>query len=58
MFLSKIQQSYCYTRLCNYREAFVFKPISNQLNILVGCSLSFIRYINASNLNMNDDNLL
>ena len=33
-------KSYCYTQLCNYREEFVFKPISNQLNILVGCNLN------------------
>ena len=41
MFLSKIQQSDCYTQLCNYREDFVFKLISNQLNIRVGCNLGF-----------------
>ena len=29
MFLSKVQQSYCYTQLCNYRDEIVFKPISN-----------------------------
>ena len=39
MFLSKIQQSDCYTQLCNYRED--FKLISNQLNIRVGCNLGF-----------------
>ena len=32
MFLSKIQQSYCNTELCNYRKAFVFEPSSNQLH--------------------------
>ena len=35
IFLSKVQQSDCYTQLCNYREEFLFKPISNQLNILL-----------------------
>ena len=35
MFLTKVQQSYCYTKLCNYREEFVFKSISNIPNILV-----------------------
>ena len=29
--------------MCIYRNAFVFKPISNQLNILVGCNLSFTK---------------
>ena len=29
MFLTKVQQSYCYTNLCNYRDEFVLKPISN-----------------------------
>ena len=33
MFLSKVQQFYCYIQLCNYREEFVF-------NILLGCNLS------------------
>ena len=37
MFLTKVQQSYCYTKLCNYREEFVLKPISNIPNILVCC---------------------
>ena len=49
MFLNKVQQSYCFTHLCNYREGF---PISNQLNILVGCNLSFTRSLNASYLKM------
>ena len=37
MLLTKIQQSYCYTKLCNYREEFVLKPsnISNIPNYLV-----------------------
>ena len=43
MLLSKEQQSYCYTPLCNCREAFVFIPISNQLDILVGYNVSFTR---------------
>lgn len=46
MLLSKVQQNDCYTQLCNYREEFVSKPISNQLNILVGCNLSFKRSLN------------
>ena len=29
---------------------FFFKPISNQLNILLGCTLSLTRYFNASYL--------
>ena len=48
MFLNKVQQSYCCTQLCNYREEFVFKPISNQLNILVSSNLSLTRSLNAS----------
>ena len=48
----KVQQSYYYTQLCNYREEFVFKPISNQFNIVVGCNLSFTRSLNASYLEM------
>ena len=28
MCFSKVQQSDCYTQLCNYREKFVLKPIS------------------------------
>ena len=35
MVLTKIQQSYCYTKLCNYKEEFVLKSISNIPNILV-----------------------
>ena len=52
MFLSKVQQSYCYTQLCNYREQFVFKPISSQFNIVVGCNLSFNRSLNACYVEM------
>ena len=52
MFLSKVQQSYCYIQLCNYREEFVVKPISSQFNIDVGCSLNFTRPLNASYLEM------
>ena len=52
MFLSKVQQSYCYTQLCDYREEFEFKSISNQLNILVSCNLNFTRSLNASYLEM------
>ena len=43
MFLSKVQQSYCYIQLRNYKEEFVLKPINNQLNILVGCNLIYTR---------------
>ena len=52
MLSSKIQRSYCYTQLCSYRKAFVFKPISNQLNIIVGWNLSFTMSLNASYLQM------
>ena len=52
MALSKVQQSYCYTQLCNYRKEYVFKPISNQLNIPVGCNVSFTSFLNASYLVM------
>ena len=52
MFLSKVQKSDCYIQLCNYREDFAFKPISNQLNIPGGCSLSFTRSLNVSYLEM------
>ena len=52
MFLSKAQQSYSYTQFCNYREEFVFKPISSQFNIFVGCNLNFSRSLNASYLEM------
>ena len=37
-FLTKVQQSYCYTKLCNYIEEFVLKLISNIPNILVCCN--------------------
>ena len=50
MLLSKAQQSYCYTQLCNYREEFVLKPFSDWLNILVTCNLSFTWSLNASYL--------
>ena len=45
--VNKICKSYCYTQLCNYREQFVFKPISSQFNIVAGCNLSFTRSLNA-----------
>ena len=32
--------------MCIYREAFVFKSISNQLNILLGCNLSSTKSLN------------
>ena len=48
MFLNKVQQSYCYAQLCNYKEEVVFKPINSQLNILVDCNLSFTMSLNAS----------
>ena len=50
MFLSKVQQSGCYTQLCNYREGFVLKLNINQLNILVKCNLSFTKSVNFSYL--------
>ena len=34
MFLRKVQHSYCYTKLCNCKEEFVLKPVSNISNIL------------------------
>ena len=46
MFLRKIQQSYFYTDLSNYREEFVLKVISNISNILVCCNLYFTRSLN------------
>ena len=39
MFFREVQQRYSYTKLCNYREEFVLKPISNISNILVCCKL-------------------
>ena len=44
MFLNKVQQSYFYTQLCNYREEFVIQPISNKFNNLVGCNLNFTTF--------------
>ena len=38
--------------MCIYRKAFVFKPISNQLNILVGYNLSFTKFLNTSYFEM------
>ena len=38
MFLKKAQQSYCYTKTCNYIEEFVLKPTGNIPNILVCCN--------------------
>ena len=52
MFLNEVQQSYCYSQLCNYREGFKFKPISSQFNIFVGCNLNFTRSLNASYFEM------
>ena len=50
IFLNKVQKSYCYSQLRSYREEFLFKPVSNQLNIFAGCDLTFIRSLNASYL--------
>ena len=36
--------------MCNCREGYVFKSISSQFNIAVGCNLSFARLLNASYL--------
>ena len=33
--------------MCIHGKAFIFKPISNQLNILVGYKLSFTKSLNA-----------
>ena len=52
MFVSKMQYSYQYTKWCNYRKAFVFKPNSNQLNMLVGYNFSFTRSLNTFYLKM------
>ena len=38
--------------MCIYRKVFVFKPITNQLNILVGCNLSFTKSLNSSYFEM------
>ena len=51
-FLSKVQQSYCYSQLCSYREEFKFKPTSSQFNIFVGCNLNFTKSLNVSYLKM------
>ena len=40
IFLNKVQQSYCYTQFCNYREEFEFKPISSEFNIVLDTSFS------------------
>ena len=55
MLWSKVQQSYCYTQLCNYREEFLFKYFGNQLNIL--CNLSFARSLSASYFEMDGQSL-
>ena len=52
MFLSKVQQSSCYTQLCNYREGFVFMSISSQFSIILGCNLSLTWSLNASYVEM------
>ena len=41
-----------------YRKTFVYKPISNQLNILVVCNLSFSKSLNTSYLLLWMDNLM
>ena len=46
MFFKKVQQSYRYTKLCNYREEFVHKPISNISSILVCWNLSLTWSLN------------
>ena len=48
------QVKYNHTHLSNCREEFVFKPISNQLNIIAVCNLSFTRSLNASYFEMNE----
>ena len=52
MFLSKVQQSYCYTQLWNYKQEFVFKPVSTQFNIAVDCNLNFTESLIAFYLKM------
>ena len=39
--------------MCIYRKAFAFKPICNQLNILVDCNLSFTKSLNTSYFKVN-----
>ena len=46
MFLGKVQWYYWHIQMFIYRKIFVFKPISNQLNILV--ALSFTKSLNTS----------
>ena len=41
MFLSKIQQSYCYIQLCKYRKAFVFESVSNELQFFLELQFKF-----------------
>ena len=53
MLLRKVQQSYCDTKLCDYTEELILKPISNISNILVCCNLSFTRSLNVSYFQMN-----
>ena len=38
--------------MCIYSKAFVFKPISKQLNIPVGYNLSFTNSLNTSHFKM------
>ena len=54
MFLSKVQQSYCYIQLYNFREEFVFESINSQSDIVLGCHLSFTRALNASYLEIDE----
>ena len=51
-FSSFISIRYVICFLCNYREEFVLKTIRSQFNIVLGCNLSFIRYLNASHLEL------
>ena len=44
--------------MCNYREEFVFKPISSEFNIVVSYNLSFTRSLNASYLEMDGLNAI
>ena len=46
IFLTKVQLSYCYTKLCNYREEFVFKPIIKHTKYSCVLQLSFTRSLN------------
>ena len=41
--------------MCIYRKEFVFKPAVNQSNILIGENLGFIKSLNTSYFEMEDN---